>query len=156
MILRKDKTDPITKLEFDNNMTELMDRIDLSSDQEITGVKTFKSFPVHAVADDEYSTKAANADHMESKVPMFVNVAKSGSTIASLKTFNSTVTASGGNVATKGYYDSLNKKTVHFSTELPINPDNNPIAENWFQMDTDGNLVDVFFWDQLTNMWNIP
>lgn len=153
MILRKDKTDPITKLEFDNNMTELMNRIDLSSDQEITGVKTFKSFPVHVVADDDYSTKVANADHMESKVPMFANVAKSGSAITSLKTFNSPVTATGGNVATKGYYDSLNKKTVHFSTELPINPDNNPIAENWFQMDVDGNLVDVYMWSN--GMWNI-
>jgi hypothetical protein len=152
LTLRKDKDLPITKLEFDDNMTLLGNRVDLSTNQTINGIKTFNAFPETVVSDNENSSKLANKSFLNTKVDDFLVLAKNNDVINGLITFSSDMTTlTGGDVCSKFQYDKMNKKSIHFSTEYPINPDLSPVALFWAVLDSNNSILDVF--QYIYNSW---
>jgi hypothetical protein len=164
LILRRNKTTPITKIEMDSNFTILSDRIDLSTDQIISGKKTFKLFPiVPEIPSNDSSSKIANKSFLDTLPNPFSNIVLSPSIqgISTIKTFSSGITAPteitssmNTNVATKKFFDSVNNKPI-LSTSLPVNPDNNPLGDTWMVVNAIGNSIDEVY-QYINGRWNLP
>jgi hypothetical protein len=62
IILRRDKTNPLTRDELDGNFMEISNRVSLAGDENIDGIKTFSASPiVPTLASGDSSQKIANA-----------------------------------------------------------------------------------------------
>ena len=69
IVLRRDKTDPLTRDELDGNFMEIAKKVSLLGNENIGGVKTFTSSPiVPNLANGDTSTKAANANFVTTTV----------------------------------------------------------------------------------------
>jgi hypothetical protein len=69
IVLRRDKTDPLTRDELDGNFMEISKKVSLLGNENIGGVKTFTSSPiVPNLASGDTSTKAANANFVATTV----------------------------------------------------------------------------------------
>ena len=167
MILRVEKGSPLSTNEMDNNLLELENRVTLTTDQIVDGIKTFSNIECDDIPLNDSSNKFINTKNVSDKISdVLVNSLNSNIEQSITGSFNfssmSVPDIDPADISKK----IINTKTcnditalmgkVTVSTTLPVNPDLTPSRKIWVKVSPTipRSILDIFYWNNGT--WDIP
>jgi hypothetical protein len=164
MILRVEKGSPLSTNEMDNNLLELENRVTLTTDQIVNGIKTFTSIECDDVPLNDNSNKLINTKNVNDKIDDVIVSSLNynmDQEITGDFVFSSMKVPDVSDISNK----IINTKTcsditsllgnVTVSTTTPVNPDLSPSRKIWIKVSSNvpRSILDIYYWD---GSWDIP